>query len=241
MESSDHSPTPLTFGSRLRDWLGTKVPRHVFSRLPRVLARIPHEPQSKVLSLTFDDGPHPTGTPVLLDLLREFDITATFFLVGERARRWPELVRDILVEGHEIGNHSWSHADFWKCSKTRLLQELSRCQHELEQISGAPVRWMRPPYGHVIYTARAWARRHNSTIVLWDLLPPDYNPASNLSRLKQVYQRHVRPGSVVCLHDNDASRKITPQFLREIIPEARQTGWNFQRLCLYSDPFSNQA
>lgn len=230
LTSVAHSPSALSARSRLRDWLGTQVPRHVFSRLPRVLSRIPSPSGEKNVSLTFDDGPHPTGTPALLDILRQHQVPATFFLLGERARRWPELVREILSEGHQIGNHSWSHADFWKCSKTHLLKELCRCQQTLEEIAGEPVQWMRPPYGHVTYTARAWTRRRESQVVLWDLLPPDYNPASDLARLKQIYHRFVRPGSIICLHDNDVSGAITPQLLQELIPQAQDTGWNFRLL-----------
>ncbi|WP_437228186.1 polysaccharide deacetylase family protein [Planctomicrobium sp. SH661] len=230
MKASPGLPQPLTWKSKLRDWLGTQVPRHGFSRLPRVLSRIPHGPGEQVLSLTFDDGPHPTGTPALLDVLSVNNVRATFFLLGERAQRYPELVREILAEGHEIGNHSWSHADFWKCTKTHLLVELSRCQHLLSEIAAEPVHWMRPPYGHVSYTARAWARRNDSTVVLWDLLPPDYNPGSDVARLKSVYQRFIRPGSVVCLHDNDVSQHVTPQLLRSLIPQAREAGWSFRGL-----------
>jgi len=216
--------------SALRDWLGTQVPRHLFSRLPLVLSRIPTAPQEKALAFTFDDGPHPTGTPELLDVLRQFHVPATFFLLGERARRWPELVREILAEGHQIGNHSWSHADFWKCTKQHLLRELSRCQMTLEEIAEKPVRWVRPPYGHITYTVRAWAQRHQSRVVLWDLLPPDYHPASDLPRLNRVYRRYVRPGSILCLHDNDVSQTITPRFLKELLPQAREAGWSFQPL-----------
>ncbi len=232
MEEKADSPSTLTIRSRLRDWLGTQVPRHLFSRLPQVIGRIPHAPGERSLALTFDDGPHPKGTPALLDVLRKHQVSATFFLLGERAQRWPELVREIIAEGHQIGNHSWSHVDFWKCSKTRLLVELCRCQQVLENIAVEPVVWMRPPYGHVTWTARAWARRTGVTVALWDVLPPDYNPASTLNRLESVWVNHIRSGSIVCLHDNDVSCKITPQMLDRTIPVMKDFGWSFQDLSL---------
>lgn len=232
MDETADSSTSLTVRSRLRDWLGTQVPRHLFSRLPQVIGRIPSFAGEKSLSLTFDDGPHPEGTPALLDVLRTHQVNATFFLLGERAARWPELVREIISEGHQIGNHSWSHVDFWKCSKLRLLVELTRCQRLLENIALEPVFWMRPPYGHVTYTARAWAKRTGATVALWDILPPDYNPASDLKRLETVWMNHLRPGSVVCLHDNEVSRRITPKLLSEMLPRLKETGWMFQDLSL---------
>jgi len=223
-ETSDRLTVPM----RVRDWLATEVPRRIFSRLPQVVCRLPG-PATR-LALTFDDGPHPTGTPALLDVLDEHQVPAVFFLIGERARQWPELVREILARGHAIGNHSWTHADFWKCSKEELLSELNHCQQTLEDLAGAPVPWVRPPYGHVTWTVRHWARDRGARVVLWDLLPPDYSPVPDVDRLEKVYQKYHRSGSIICLHDNDNSARVTPQLLQRIIPGARSHGFNFSPL-----------
>ncbi|SFI46716.1 polysaccharide deacetylase family protein [Planctomicrobium piriforme] len=233
MDDSHASQHELTFRMQMRDWAATQVPRHVFSRLPRVLCRLPE--RGETLSLTFDDGPHPEGTPALLDVLAKYNAPATFFLLGERVRRWPELVKRILDAGHAIGNHSWSHADFWKCSKTHLLTELTRCQRTLEDLAGEPVRWVRPPYGHVTYTVRAWAKRKDVRVVLWDLLPPDYSPVPDVKRLQRIYKRFVRSGSIICLHDNNNSLRVTPELLDSIIPQAQASGRTFVPLSVPSD------
>ena len=99
------------------------------------------------LALTFDDGPNPAWTPRLLDILASHDVRATFFLVGRFAQAEPELVRRIAAAGHLIGNHSWSHPNLALTATGRIDEELQRTSETLEQITGAPVRYFRPPFG----------------------------------------------------------------------------------------------
>ncbi|WP_437206185.1 polysaccharide deacetylase family protein [Planctomicrobium sp. SH664] len=219
------SSVRLTPRMRVRDWLGTKVPRHVFARIPGVMCRLPGA--GRELSLTFDDGPHPVGTPLLLAALREFQAPATFFLLGERARRWPDLVRQILNEGHVLGNHSWAHLDCWKSTPQKIFREFSACQQLLEEMSGEPVRWLRPPFGHIKRPLFGWGTKKQVQTVLWDVIPPDYSPVHDVDRLQWICHRHLRNGSIICLHDNDNSAQVTPEFLRRMIPQALHEGWTF--------------
>lgn len=100
--------------------------------------------------LTIDDGPDVEDTPLILDLLDQFQIKAAFFLIGEKASRHPELVREIHRRGHTIGNHTWSHpqATFWAAGPLRTSREIHRCQECLTEILGEPARLFRAPVGH---------------------------------------------------------------------------------------------
>jgi peptidoglycan/xylan/chitin deacetylase (PgdA/CDA1 family) len=130
------------------------------------------------LAITFDDGPNPAWTPRLLDILATHDVRATFFLVGRYAEAEPELVRRIVAAGHLIGNHSWSHPNLALIKTVRISEELQRTSKTLEQITGAPVRYFRPPFGgrrpHVLDTARLLGM----TPVLWNAITTDWSEPS---------------------------------------------------------------
>ena len=98
-------------------------------------------------ALTFDDGPSPTCTPILLDGLRERGVHATFFLIGSKIDGQEELVRRMQAEGHQIGNHSYDHAMLQKTDTASALRDLARCDAALQQLLGEGTYWVRPPYG----------------------------------------------------------------------------------------------
>ena len=99
------------------------------------------------LSLTFDDGPNPKWTPRLLEVLARHEVKATFFMVGHAAQQQPELVRQVAAAGHLIGIHSWSHPNLAVTAAVQVREELVRSREALEAITGAPIRYFRPPFG----------------------------------------------------------------------------------------------
>ena len=130
------------------------------------------------MALTFDDGPNPAWTPRLLEILASHDVHATFFLLGSRAEAEPALVRQIAAAGHLIGNHSWSHPNLAIASAVRVHEELSRTSQTLEQITGAPVRFFRPPFGARRPEVLRAARRLGMAPVLWNAMTSDWNNPS---------------------------------------------------------------
>src|ERR1700736_4871385 len=104
------------------------------------------------IAMTFDDGPSPETTPRLLDILKQRNIKATFFMIGQNAERNPEIVKRILVEGHEIGNHSWTHPQLAKLSDDRVTEEITKTQNAIKSAAGYTPTLLRPPYGSI--TAR---------------------------------------------------------------------------------------
>jgi len=158
------------------------------------------------VALTFDDGPNPAWTPRLLEILASHGVRAIFFLVGSRAQAEPALVRQIVSAGHLVGNHSWSHPNLALCSAIRIADELSRTSQSLEEITGAPIRFFRPPFGARRPEVLRAARRLGMTPVLWNAMTSDWkNPsaeaiAQQLVRKIDRLQRHSHAANIV-LHD----------------------------------------
>ncbi len=127
------------------------------------------------IALTFDDGPNPAWTPRLLDVLAEHGVKATFFMLGSRAEGAHELVRRVAAEGHLIGNHSWSHPNLARSAAARVREELNRTSAVLEQITGEPVRYFRPPFGARRPVVFKIARELGLTPVLWNAMTSDWS------------------------------------------------------------------
>jgi len=215
----------------MRAALATWAPRAASWLFDSALWRLPPPARtSRVLSLTFDDGPSSAGTWDLLRVLDRFHVPATFFVVGRHAQIRPHLVRNIVAAGHCLGNHSWSHADAWRTSRLRTAIEFSRTRRFLEDLSGDAVPWMRPPYGHLTLPMVQWCRRHRQRMVLWDAAPPDYQPYQTIERLQRHWVAAVRPGSIVLLHDNPQSAELTPRLLKSLLPDLLRDGWRFEPL-----------
>ena len=155
------------------------------------------------VSLTFDDGPDPRTTPSLLRILKTYNIRATFFLIGERAERYPELVRAILSDGHEIGNHSYSHSYFISLYSTaKWIAEINRCQQVLQSITGTSPVIFRPPYGVATPSTGRAVAALNLTNVGWRLHTHDF-----FGSAQQIQKNlsNVRCGDVVLLHETRAN------------------------------------
>jgi peptidoglycan/xylan/chitin deacetylase (PgdA/CDA1 family) len=147
-------------------------------------------PRSGELALTFDDGPNPAWTPRLLDILAVHEVRATFFLVGRYAEAEPALVRRIAEAGHLIGNHSWSHPNLALTAPARVREELARTSRTLEQITGAPVLFFRPPFGARRPDVLGAARRLGMTPVLWNAITTDWRERS-ADRIAERLQRRI--------------------------------------------------
>jgi peptidoglycan/xylan/chitin deacetylase (PgdA/CDA1 family) len=158
------------------------------------------------LALTFDDGPNPAWTPRLLDVLANYGVRATFFMVGSHAQSEPALVRRVVAAGHLIGNHTWSHPNLALTGATRVEEQLVRTSETLQQITSKPVRFFRPPFGARRPIVLRIARKLGMTPVLWNVMTSDWsNPSADsiASHLIHSIDRVERSGSAanVVLHD----------------------------------------
>lgn len=156
---------------------------------------------SPVVALTFDDGPHPTNTPRLLDMLRERGLRATFYLIGNRVEAWPQIARRIAEEGHEIGNHSWSHPFLNRLPDHDVIREIDRTTNLIYQVTGRPPVTFRPPYGAFTHRQRQWLH-HMRTLptILWSVDPQDWRrPGASI--VSQRIVNFSRAGSIILSHD----------------------------------------
>lgn len=155
----------------------------------------------KVVALTFDDGPDNIQTPKVLKVLKDHHIPACFFCIGNKIKGNEELIRQIVKEGHAIGNHSYSHSNLFPLfSPSQMREDLLTSQQELEKISGKPVKWFRPPFGVTNPTLAKAVRELGYTTIGWNIRTLDAQNSTPEKVLSRIRKRLV-PGSIILLHD----------------------------------------
>lgn len=176
------------------------------------------ESADKVVALTFDDGPDADSTPRVLDLLKRYDVRATFFVVGEQARQNPELIHRMVAEGHTVAGHSYYHlpqSTLW--SSQRYTEELFRCNDVVARLTGLRMRLYRPPFG-VTNPPIARAVKNLGLIpVGWSVRSLD-TITKNRDRVVDRVMKHLRGGDVILLHDRLESSE---ELLEKLLPALR--------------------
>jgi peptidoglycan/xylan/chitin deacetylase (PgdA/CDA1 family) len=186
------------------------------------------------IALTFDDGPNPSVTPMLLDLLDRHKIHASFFLIGRHVRAFPALARVMAERGHTIGNHTDTHSRLTFLSPRRIEEELSRCDEAIEGAIGGKTQWMRPPFGfRGPQLAPILRHRGNSDMVMWSIWARDWKPQAPEPVINRL--RRARGGDIVLLHDGDhrvleGDRGHTVGALAHWIPRRKDAGLRFVTL-----------
>lgn len=155
------------------------------------------QPRQKKVALTFDDGPHPVYTLKLLDGLAQRNVKATFFIIGESAERYPEVIKRIHDEGHLIGNHTYSHVQLTCISTAKAVEEIRKTNEILSSITGEDVNYIRPPYGKY---SNALAKNSNLVPILWTVDPRDWSVLNTNSVVSHVIKK-VGENDVILLHD----------------------------------------
>lgn len=210
-------PPVATYGAR---WFG--------GFFPDLLWRV--DTNERVAYLTFDDGPTRALTSRLIDLLSRYEAQATFFLIGGHAENHPGLVRALAEAGHTLGNHSYTHPHPWQTPAAQMRAELDRTTKRLRELTRHPIRYMRPPYGEVTGGLRTWCAERQCRCVMWDVMPGDYLQAASTTKIERFVLRHVRPGSIIVLHDNPIVEDVTPAALKTILRTLSSNGWRFEAL-----------
>ncbi|GFZ86799.1 polysaccharide deacetylase familiy protein [Paenibacillus marchantiophytorum] len=197
----------------------------------------------KGVAFTFDDGPDPSYTPDLLDLLQEHDVKATFFVLGKKAEEHPELIRRMHQEGHQIGIHNYIHRSNWILSPwANRREQADRTADIVERITGERPIVYRPPWG-LLNIGDLILMRKNYRIVLWSVMVGDWKPAVSVEQLKMNLLKRIKPGSIIVLHDSgdtlgadeEAPRQMIAG-LKEVLIEVRRKGLE----CLRTDELLNR-
>jgi peptidoglycan/xylan/chitin deacetylase (PgdA/CDA1 family) len=153
------------------------------------------------IAMTFDDGPHATNTPKLLEMAAKRHIKLTFFVLGECVEQNPAVLQREVAEGHEIGNHSWSHPNLAKLSDEAVRSQLQRTEDIIVKTAGVKPKLMRPPYGELTKRQRIWVNRDfGYKVILWDVDPLDWKRPGPSVVARRIIAG-TRPGSIILSHD----------------------------------------
>lgn len=187
----------------------------------------------KYVALTFDDGPDPVYTPEILDILKEKDVRATFFLIGKNVNSYPKVARRIAEEGHSIGSHTYSHKSLIPLTAKSTYYEIKNAEAAIEKAADTRPTLFRPPRGVYSTYARNLLREERYTLVLWDLSAVDWAELAPQKIVANVVNK-VTPGSIILLHDSGdlitfrgGDRHSTVKALPEIIDKLRAQGYEF--------------
>lgn len=163
-----------------------------------------------VIYLTFDDGPIPESTPIILDILDQYNAKATFFCVGENVERYPELYQAILDRGHGVGNHTFNHLNGWYTDSEEYVANVDRSSDLIDS------NLFRPPYGK-LRPAQIDALKERYHIIMWDVLSGDFDPKVTSEDLYMNVTKHSKEGSIIVLHDNlksiDKVKEVLPKLI----------------------------
>lgn len=156
--------------------------------------------KSRLIYLTFDDGPVPEVTPRVLDILDQYGWKATFFCVGENVHKYPELYQEILRRGHHVGNHSYNHVRGFRLSVQDYVANVKKASELIDS------KLFRPPHGRIKFS-QIKALRNDYQIVMWDVISYDYDKKMSPKAVFNIIRRHLRKGSIVVFHDSIKAEK----------------------------------
>jgi len=181
--------------------------------------------QEKIIALTFDDGPDPIDTPAVLDILKEKNVRATFFILGQAAQANPYMLKRLVSEGHEIGNHSFNH-DY---QQRRLVEEIRQTDQLVFESTGIHTYFYRPPGGFLSNSQLEAVKKNGHIVALWSVDSKDWrNPG--VKQIVDNVMKNVFPGAIILLHDGGYQRSQTVKALGPIIDALRDRGYRIVTL-----------
>ena len=198
------------------------------------------------VAITFDDGPSPIWTPMILDILAEYEVPATFFLVGAHVAKYPEIAQRIVEDGHEIGNHTYDHVNIPTTSTLELSGQVIMTTLEILEATGEYPKYLRPPRGMYDARVRRLAEMLNQPIVLWSVSGQDWRPGVTVEQIVKRVVNQTKAGDIILFHDSGAlianegaSREATVKALPRIIEGIRNKGLEIvplEQLMQYAEP-----
>ena len=225
---------PVQFqGKTIRDvQLNSEDKAHLLQRHSGKTQGVPTKPKDATASrypiaLTFDDGPWPTTTSQVLDVLKKNNVKATFFMVGKQVEKYPQLLKQVVAEGHAIGNHTWSH-QYGQYDESAAAHELNDAAALFDKTTGVKTSLFRPPAGILNNGLAAYAQQKKYAVVVWSVDSKDwrYHGTTTKALLESVV-KDAKPGGIVLLHDGGGDRSTTVQALPQLITALQKRGYTF--------------
>jgi peptidoglycan/xylan/chitin deacetylase (PgdA/CDA1 family) len=184
--------------------------------------------EEKIIFLTFDDGPVPEATPDVLALLKKFNARATFFCIGNNVTKHPSIYCRIIEEGHSTGNHTFHHLNGWKYNKSSYLEDTILCSQAMQSISEVK-NFFRPPYGKLKLSQFA-ALKKDYKIILWDVLPRDWEKNRSANSCFEIIKRKTKSGSIIVFHDSIKAKDRMLPSLELTLKHYSALGFRFEAL-----------
>ena len=177
----------------------------------------------KVLYLTFDDGPHPIITPLVLNILDEYNAKATFFCVGENVTKYPDIFNQIINKGHAVGNHTYNHVKGWQTSDAAYLENIKKAAEVI------PSNLFRPPYGRIKPSQIKLLKDHYR-IIMWSILTRDYDKRLNPHNTIKQLNKLIKSGDVIVYHDSEKAQQNMLIMLKGVLQNFHQLQYTFKTL-----------
>jgi peptidoglycan/xylan/chitin deacetylase (PgdA/CDA1 family) len=183
------------------------------------------------IHLTFDDGPHSIATPSILNILKARNIHASFFLLGQNIKHYPDITQQISSEGHQIGNHSYTHTNLFFKNRMFIQKEILQTEEVIEATLGKRTCFFRPPYGSINMTLLNVLKEYGLTCVLWTADSKDFLPQKSSDMERRIFQ-NTSSGSILLFHDNEYTAPSHRSYLPKLLDTLLEKGFVFTQLPL---------
>ena len=181
--------------------------------------------KEKELYLTFDDGPHETATPFVLDQLKEYNAKATFFCLGKNVQLYPKIYERILYEGHAVGNHTFNHLDGWKTENQLYLKDIAAAAAYID------TKLFRPPYGKISpFVSKMLRTNLHYKVIMWHVLSGDFDEKITPQKCMENVLFYSRPGSIIVFHDSAKAWPLMQYALPKMLKHFNDEGYIFKAI-----------
>ncbi|WP_255298466.1 polysaccharide deacetylase family protein [Brevibacillus dissolubilis] len=195
----------------------------------------------KVVALTFDDGPDPVYTPLILETLHKNHVPATFFVLGSQVDKYPKVMQWIEKAGHEIGNHGYHHYDLNKLTEQEVYDEIKQTEKSILRTTGILAQHYRPPGGVITHDVMNAVQTSGYDIIHWSVDPRDWSLARTSAAIVNSVKKNVNSGDIVLFHDGGLNQKQTLAALQQLITDLRSQGYRFVTVSELLDEFDSNG
>jgi peptidoglycan/xylan/chitin deacetylase (PgdA/CDA1 family) len=184
--------------------------------------------EEKNIYLTFDDGPHPEITPVILDQLKVYNASATFFCIGKNVMAYPDVYKRIIEEGHAVGNHTHNHLNGWKTSDAAYLDNIALAKKYIDS------NLFRPPYGRItkFQERQLQKNKFQLNIIMWSVLSGDFDTTLKPKQCLENVLLNTKEGSIVVFHDSAKAKEAILFSLPEVLKYFTAKGYSFRKITM---------